>query len=194
VKDKPLLSLHLDQTFSQSSIMKTNRIFFFFAVSTLAVTAGCQTIKPKVDNAQYWQRSKTSETVYINGPKAQQLLNRDIARCVTELRELERLGQIKDAIPTDIHGKVVRPDEEQLKKIDSPERDGYLFAEHKNYQTFEGCMEYSGWERTQTVSYEVAKRAEKNFFANHINFDEDGMSSNAKRGEETTLKDANYND
>lgn len=150
--------------------MTANRIILFLGISTLAVTAGCAGNKPHVDHGQYWQRLAASETIYINGPKAQQLLNRDIARCVTELRELESLGQIKNAIPTDIKGRVLNPDEQELRRVDTPERDGYLFSEHKNYEDFEGCMREQGWERTQSVSYKTAARAKKNFFANHIDF------------------------
>ena len=173
--------------------MKPNRIILFFGISALAVTAGCSSTKPQVDNGQYWQRTNASETTYINGPKAVQLLNRDIARCVTELRELERLGQIKNAIPTNSKGRVLNPDEAELKRVDALEREGYLFAEHKNYQDFEGCMDHAGWERTTTVSYEAVKRAEKNFFANHINF-KDGMDAHAKKGDDKTLDNTSYND
>lgn len=172
--------------------MNTNRIILFLGISTLALTAGCSS-KPKTEQGQYWQRTNASETIYINGPKAQQLLNRDIARCVTELRELERLGQIKDAIPTNTKGRVLDPDEAKLAKVDSPEREGYLFAEHKNYQDFEGCMDHAGWERTTVVSYEAVDRAEKNFFANHIKF-KDGMEAHSKQGNDKTLDNANYNE
>ncbi|MFK7838794.1 MAG: hypothetical protein AB8B83_00550 [Bdellovibrionales bacterium] len=175
--------------------MNTQRIFLFLGISTLAITTGCEMMpKPKVENAQFWQRINASETVYINGPKAQQLLNRDISKCVTELRELERLGQIKNSIPMDVRGNVLPPDEKQLRQIDSPERDGYLFAEHKNYESFDGCMLYNGWERTQSVNYETARRAEKNFFRNHIDFDEQGMSEHMKRGKEQNLNRPDYNE
>ena len=50
-------------------------------------------------SGQYWQRVHTSSALYLRGPKAQQMLNRNIARCVVELRELERLGAVKNAIP-----------------------------------------------------------------------------------------------
>lgn len=172
--------------------MKTSRIILFFGISALAVTGGCEST-PKVDNAQYWQRSNATETTYINGPKAQQLLNRDIARCVTELRELERLGQIKDAIPTTASGRLLNPDEIEMKKADTPLREGYLFGEHKNYEDFEGCMDHAGWERTRTISYEATKRSENNFFANHINFKE-GMLADSKRGEDQSLGTDEYND
>jgi len=174
--------------------MKTNRIFFFLGISTLAITAGCTSTKPKVDHGQYWQRSSTPETIYINGPKAQQLLNRDIARCVTELRELERLGQIKNAIPTTKNGRVLNPDELELLEIDTPERDGYLFAEHKNYNDFESCMAASGWERTQTVTYATAKRAKKNFFANHIDYNNDGMDEFVEKGNDKSLDNDDFNE
>lgn len=173
--------------------MKANRIVLFLGISALATTAGCETGKPKVDNAQYWQRSAASETVYINGPKAQQLLNRDISRCVTELRELERLGQIKDAIPTNHRGRILNPDEMELNRVDTPERDGYLFAEHKNYQDFESCMRHAGWERTRTITYAATERAESNFFANHVRF-KDGMPDLTERGEKSTIDNKEYND
>ena len=172
--------------------MKTNRIFFFLGISVLAVTVGCET-KPKVKQGQYWQRANTSETIYINGPKAQQLLNRDIASCVTELRELERLGQIKDAIPTTKNGRVLNPDEKTMHEVDTPERDGYLFAEHKNYTDFESCMAASGWERTQTITYETAKRSEKNFFANHIDF-KNKRDEHVVKGDDKSLDNDDFND
>jgi len=171
---------------------KTNRIILFFGISALAVTAGCSSTKPKLDNGQYWQRTNATETTYINGPKAQQLLNRDIARCVTELRELERLGQIKDAIPMNSKGRVLNPDEIKMKRIDTPERDGYLFAEHKNYADFEGCMDHAGWERTTTVSYDAAERSKKNFFANHVDF-KNGFQSEDGKGDKATLQTDDYN-
>jgi len=172
--------------------MKTDRIILFLGISTLAITAGCSSNKPKVDDGQYWQRTKATEATYINGPKAQQLLNRDIARCVTELRELERLGQIKDAIPTNSKGRILTPDEMEMKTIDSPERDGYLFAEHKNYSDFESCMTHAGWERTTTVSYQAVDRAKKNFFANHVDF-KNGIPDESGKARKSTLGNKSYN-
>ena len=173
--------------------MKANHIVLFLGISALATAAGCTTGKPKVDNAQYWQRANASEAAYIYGPKAQQLLNRDIGRCVTELRELESLGQIKDAIPTNHRGRLLNPDEMEMRSIDSPERDGYLFAEHKNYDDFESCMYHAGWTRTRSISYEATARAEKSFFDNHILF-KDGMPDMTDRGEKSSLEDDGYND
>ena len=61
------------------------------SVGALAVTGACTPGKSVNDiGGQFWQRVSVSEAVYQQGPKAQQMLNRDISRCVVELRELER--------------------------------------------------------------------------------------------------------
>ncbi len=172
--------------------MKTTHITFFIGISAISLSAGCTSNIPKVDNAQYWQRANPADTTYINGPKAQQLLNRDIARCVTELRELERLGQIKNAIPVTPDGRVLNPDELAMREVDTPERDGYLFAEHKNYSDFEGCMDFAGWERTRSLTYDMSLRAEHNFFANHVNYKD--MRDHHDKGEDKSLDSAEYND
>ena len=174
--------------------MKTNHIILLASIATLSITSGCSSNKPKVDNAQYWQRVKASETTYINGPKAQQLLNRDIARCVTELKELERVRQIKEGIPGDsIDNKT--DEEKRLANIDAYDRDGYLYAEHKDYQDFESCMAHSGWERTKTLSYEAEHRGKKNFFLNHIDFKLGGEPEDPiEKGEKQTLPRSDLNE
>lgn len=174
--------------------MKTGRIVLLIGISTLAVTAGCSS-KPKIDDAQHWQRANVSEAAYINGPKAQQLLNRDIARCVTELRELEQLGQLKNAIPTNTRGRILNPDEKELRSVDSPEREGYLFAEHKNYHNFEGCMDHAGWERARTLTYAAIERAKTNYYSNHVDFKNGGSGVNEDvYGERASVPSAGYND
>ncbi len=135
------------------------RFFTLLLPFSLLLTA-CSTYD--LDDGQYWERSNSSDMAYVTGPKAQQMLNRDIARCVTELRELERLGQIKNPIPVDSGGRVLDPDERKMAKHDVTDRDGYLLAEHQNYQDFESCMYAGGWRRTQYVPYDVADRAKKN--------------------------------
>ena len=149
----------------------SKRLCVLLGVSTLAFVSAC-TPTPQVKTGQYWQRINASESVYIRGPKAQQILNQDIARCVTELRELERLGQVRNAIPANVVGRVYDPDEIEMARHDTPERDGHLFAEHHYYQDFEGCMYASGWERAITVPFDGLKRAEYNYKANHIDYRE----------------------
>ena len=65
--------------------------------STLAVAA-CA-VPPKLEDAQYWQRKSATSALYLRGPKAQQTLHKDIADCVTEIDELERLGPLREALP-----------------------------------------------------------------------------------------------
>lgn len=125
--------------------------------STLAVAA-CQ-VPPKLEKAQYWQRKSATSALYLRGPKAQQTLHKDIADCVTEIDELERLGPLREALPADTNnGRVRDPNspEGKMAKWDSPKRDGYMYAEHFNYTDFEGCMDYKGWERVESLPYDRA--------------------------------------
>jgi hypothetical protein len=117
-----------------------------------------------IKNANFWQRASVSDAAYMDGPKSQQMLHRDIARCVTELRELEQLGTIRNAIPAE-NARYRRPQsaEHEMSKWDTPERDAYLLAEHGNYHDFETCMIDKGWERVEHVPYDVAKKSRENY-------------------------------
>lgn len=149
----------------------TRKVSVFFVPVALLALSACST--PKIDNGQYWQRASVSDAAYQQGPKAQQMLNRDIGRCVTELRELEGLGSIKDAIPSDITGRALNPDEMKLADWDSPERDGMLLAEHTDYTDFEGCMMSKGWERIKYVPYDVAEKSRRTWFQSHVDYGKD---------------------
>lgn len=132
--------------------------------STLAITA-CQTT-PKMEEAQYWQRKNATSALYLRGPKAQQTLHQDIATCVNEISELERMAPVREAIPADTdNGRV--PDRNsadgRMRKWDSPKRDGYLYAEHFNYTDFEGCMDYKGWERIEALPFDQAQTARQDY-------------------------------
>lgn len=135
--------------------------------STLALAA-CQ-VPPRLEEAQYWQRKDTTSALYLRGPKAQQALHKDIADCVTEIDELERLAPLRKSIPADTRNGQV-PDSEsaegKLAKWDTPKRDGYLYAEHFNYTDFEGCMVYKGWERIESLPYVQADRARDDYLEN----------------------------
>lgn len=134
---------------------------------------------------QFWQRSSMSEAIYAQGPKAQQMLNRDISRCVFELRELERLGVTKDAIPTDYHGRVLDPDELALLDNDSPERNGELLMEHGDYYDFESCMLDKGWERTEHVPFEVAAKGRENYVRANLKYKD--IAEQEKQGKKASL-------
>lgn len=127
-------------------------------ILTVLIASACSNT-PHFHNSQYWQHKNVSESIYMTGPKAQQMLNRDIARCVSEIRELENMGVLKDAIPTDYHGRVLDPDKLALYNQDSPERNGKLFAEHSDFHDFQGCMNNKGWERIKYVPYDTSAAA-----------------------------------
>lgn len=132
--------------------------------STLAMAA-CA-VPPKLEDAQYWQRKSATSALYLRGPKAQQTLHKDIATCVTEINELERLGPLREALPADTKsGKVVDPNspEGRMRKWDSPKRDGHMYAEHFDYTDFEGCMDTKGWERVEHLPYERATQARSEY-------------------------------
>ncbi len=146
-----------------------------FLVMGLALTFSFPSIAGSVNDeieqkGQYWQRVHASSAIYLQGPKAQQMLNRDIARCVVELRELERLRALRNAIPEYVDGVVLEETEARLAGWDTPERDKELFAEHTDYSDFEGCMSANGWERVKYVPYDVAEQANENYLYNHTKY------------------------
>jgi len=155
--------------------MKIHSKFPVLGLAVLITLSACE-LGPKrdLDNSQYWQRVSASSATYVRGPKAQQMLNRDIARCVTELRELEDLGTLKDAIPTDAHGRVLDPQyDTQADSWDEPERDGALLAEQTDFHDFETCMLDKGWERTKFVPYDVSAVAANNYYRHHVDTRDD---------------------
>ncbi len=103
----------------------------------------------------------------MKGPKVQQMLNRDISRCVVEIRELERLGAIRVAMPADAgeDGMIEDPDspEGALAAWETPEREGDLRAEHLDYHDFETCMIDKGWERVEYMPYDMARKSRANY-------------------------------
>ena len=128
--------------------------------------AACNSMPPstakqlEMAKGQYWQRAETSSAIYQRGPKAQQMLHRDIAKCTYEVRELKRLGSLRASTPADpdSQGRVPDPStpEGRLAGWETPERDGYLYAEHSDFHDFETCMIASGWERVEYLPYDVA--------------------------------------
>ena len=142
-------------------------LFFIFAL-VVTLPAQAESINDKIDMyGQYWQRIHASTATFIRGPKAQQLLHRDIARCVVELRELERLGAVKNPIPEYMDGVVLSGPEVELAGWDAPERIEYLYAEQSDYHDFEGCMIAKGWERIKFVPYDVAYRSREDYLDAH---------------------------
>ncbi|MFP4387293.1 MAG: hypothetical protein ACLFP8_04545 [Alphaproteobacteria bacterium] len=170
-------------------------IMRFFLVFAFALTFSLPSFADVNDDikhkGQYWQRVHSSSALYLRGPKAQQMLNRDIARCVVELRELERLGAIRDAIPEYIDGVVLDDAEARLAGWDTPERDKELFAEHSDYIDFEGCMITKGWERVKFLPFEELQEAHENYLRTHTNYREDALNLKHKQKKVSDYDDLN---
>lgn len=169
---------------------KTSKFFLLLSLSGATLLAACN-VPPTLENAQYWQRKNATSALYLRGPKAQQTLHKDIADCITEIDELERLGPLREALPADTrNGKVPDPNsaDGRLKRWDTPKRDGYLYAEHFNYTDFEGCMDYKGWERVESLPYERAKFAREDYMDTLY-----GYKNNSKYPEPETKSTNPYN-
>lgn len=118
----------------------------------------------------YWQRTDTTSAIWTQGPKAQQMLNRDISTCVAELSELVRLGQIKSVVPAN-PTDVASADSDARKNLmafETPDRDGALLSNAQSYTDFESCMHVKGWERTMNVGGSTADRAATAYIGNHV--------------------------
>jgi hypothetical protein len=135
---------------------------FIVAGSLLTLATACSSNnveKSLRDNASFWQRANASEAAYQQGPKVQQMLHRDIARCTAELRELHQLGVIRQNIPAEYpYGGP-----EDMARWETPARTGYLLNEHGNYHDFETCMIEKGWERIEHVPYDTALKSRQNY-------------------------------
>lgn len=110
-------------------------------------------------SGDYWQRSDDVSALYMTGPKAQHLLNKDIAACVAETRELVRLGSIGQAQAPSGVGM----DPSMRQGWQSPTRDGPLYTEYTDFQDFDGCMKTKGWSRVDYVRPGIAQGAARNF-------------------------------
>lgn len=143
----------------------------FLITATLLTGCAGSRLDHQLARAKYWKRIDVTEVTYINGVHAQRTLNQDISTCVTDIRQQERMRALREAIPANIHGQADQygenyPDELALNEWDTPERDGYLRAEHNDYHNFESCMYDKGWTRTEFVPYDTVQRAHKAFKKN----------------------------
>jgi len=161
------------------------KVIILSSFSVLLATAACSGAgfgsKPDLEDARYWQRESASSALYMRGPKAQQMLHIDIATCTNDVRELERLGAIRAAMPTnyesgnDLEQRTAKqPERDQLNEWDTPERDGYLFSEHLDFSDFETCMISKGWERVNYMTNTAVDRSREAYLEN--------MGYNTKKG------------
>lgn len=123
-----------------------------------------------VRDGDFWQRTDATSAMWTQGPKAQQMLNRDISHCITDLSELVRLGQIKEIIPENSRDVAGAENEAHanLMGFDSLDRDGALLVEAQQYTDFESCMHVKGWERVINVGGKTADRTSTTYIGNHV--------------------------
>lgn len=133
-------------------------IFAGLAALTLGACAGTDRTSLEKES-HFWERSESVSALYLRGPKAQHQLNHDIAACVSEVKELTRLGTIRDANPP----AGIRMHQGLAKGWQSPTRDGPLHTEFRDFHDFESCMEFKGWKRTTYVRPEQVENAKTNY-------------------------------
>ena len=132
-------------------------LILMMALSVAACTPGRSLDEASTHSSDYWQRSEAVESLYLNGPKAQHQLNKDIAACVAEVKELVRLGSIREARPP----QGVATNQAMRQGWNSVTRDGPLYTEYTDFQDFEGCMAHKGWQRTHYVTPHQADRSRR---------------------------------
>ena len=149
------------------------------ASSFLALTACASGIN--VSGGHYWERTNMSDATYLRGEKAQRALNDDIARCVVDMREVERAEMIKNAIPSDPGSEGLDPDRKTLADWETPDHDGALLAEHSDYHDFEGCMLDKGWSRVDNMPYNVAEQGVVNYYKANVNYGYDPRVASSRK-------------
>ncbi|MEZ0261973.1 MAG: hypothetical protein ACAH80_13260 [Alphaproteobacteria bacterium] len=113
----------------------------------------------------YWQRQEDKSALWMTGPKAQQMLDQDIAGCVREVDELVEMGALRETLPPDTHSEYNRALKASgdLAFYDSPTRHGDHMVAHTDFHDFDSCMRFRGWERVRYVRYQTAKQAQDTY-------------------------------
>jgi hypothetical protein len=107
------------------------------------------------------------------------MLNRDIARCVTDLKEESRTSDLRNTIPDGPNLDAANADEKELADWNNPSHQGALLAEHTDYHDFEGCMNHKGWQRVETIPYDDATRSRENYYRAHVKYGDDPARARA---------------
>lgn len=123
---------------------------------------------------QYWQRTSVADAAYQQGVLAQEMLNRNIAECISKIKTLENLGELKNGFPRD--GKSAG--ERAYDRLANPPPISASIDELGRYRDFDGCMAQKGWERVKYVPYGVAHDARKIYIQNHVRFQDPPSRNN----------------
>lgn len=159
--------------------------FFLAVFIILPLLSGCSSdgLHKLFNKAEYWQRSDIREAAYMDPVKAQDLLHRHISQCVSTVKEQESMAALRGAMPPE------KPGDGNLARWDTPERDGYLRAEHYPYHDFESCMIHKGWERAAYLPQDVANNS-RAAYLDHVHPDrKKERVQNSGRRQSATGKD-----
>lgn len=150
--------------------MTSKNLLVAALASSICLTA-CS-LEQRLEGASYWQRVDTTSSLYMRGPKAQQMLHQSISDCTSSLQELRRLGELREAIPANYNTGNDLSDrtaaEQELDAYETPQRDGYLRSEYLDYHDFESCMYSKGWERAEFLPYDDLGRAQKAYAEEYL--------------------------
>lgn len=163
-------------------------------VASILLIGACSPL-PALKQA-YWQRVEDNSALYMQGPKAQQTLDENIAGCVREVDELVELGALRETMPPDTHGEYHQALEKSgdLAYYDTPARYGNKKVDHKDFHDFESCMRSKGWERVRFVRYQTSLKA-KTTYKETQDYRKTGLFSDAaeaKRQEEQKAQHDQY--
>lgn len=129
----------------------------------VAACSGNSTRHELIREAAFWQRANSSQAALMDGAKAQQMLERDIARCTTELYELEYLGTIDEAMtPEKTRYRDPADDNRKISRWNVPDKDDFI-RDQDGYYTFQTCMRSKGWQRVEHHPYDKSFEARQDY-------------------------------
>ncbi len=137
-----------------------NKVVLVSLLSSVVMFSACSSMDREVGHA-YWQRVDSESALYLQGPKAQQMLEENIVMCVREIDELIKLEALRETTPPDTHtdyNKALQ-DSGDLDYYDTPTMLGAKKVAHSDYHDFESCMRNQGWERVRYLRYQEDVKA-----------------------------------
>ena len=141
------------------------RQFILLSFLSLAVVACAQQ-----KDYHYWQKTDSASALYLTGPKAQQMLEQDIATCVHEIVELAKLENVREGTKTVLGKRINTVDHPELSdgmaalpSWDIPEYIRDLRVDHSDYHDFDSCMNSKGWARVKYVHPKTEHKAKTTY-------------------------------
>lgn len=138
------------------------------AVLALVSSLGVLALSACADKEyHYWQKADPSDALYLQGVKAQQMLEQDISYCVHTVIELTKLADVRADVPAPYQPlgsydqKQATDEMSRLPGWDVPEYIRDLRVDHTDFHDFDGCMRYKGWERVKYVGPDAELHANR---------------------------------